>query len=239
MQTHFRITALAMALCGSAALSADAQQLATFGSAELAGLGEGSALLGTSLSTGRMGVSPIAGITAQTYTYRSGPSTSTNTAVAPSVGLQYRGVDHAIQGSVGYNFVNGNSSTNGFPFGIASGGENSVFVNAQANFWGNGMEDGAIASYNIKSRYVWSRLRLAREIVTTPTPTYLGGEFVAQGSSKFSPSAYRFQAGPTINFHLSPTFHLGGSAGARFGNQSQATTGYVGANFLLLTDFAK
>ena len=186
-----------------------------------------------------MGVTPIAGIIGQSYTYRTGSTTATNTAIAPSVGLQYRGIDHAVQGSVGYNFVNSNSSTAGSPFGIASGGENSVFVSAQANYWGNGMEDGAIASYNIKSQYIWSRLRLAREIVSSPSPTYLGGEFVAQGSSKFSPSVYRFQAGPTINFHLSPTFHLGGSAGARFGNQNQVTTGYVGVNFLLLTDFAK
>src|SRR4051794_10965265 len=58
MTTTTRIAKLAGVLSIGFAASLNAQALATFGSAELAGFGEGSALLGTSLSTGHLGLGP-------------------------------------------------------------------------------------------------------------------------------------------------------------------------------------
>lgn len=240
MPTRTRSTTLALVIAVASAQAAGAQQLATYGGAQLAGLGEGSAILGVSLGFGREGLYPVVGLMGQSYTFRVGSGTSTNTAIAPSVGLAYKEGEQLFQGNVGYSFVNSGSAGPGFPFGIPTGGVSGPFVSGQWSYWGNRMEDGAIASYNFRSQYIWSRLRLAREITTAPsTPVYLGGEVVAQGTSKNSPSAYRFQVGPTINFHISPAFHVGGSAGARFGNNNQPTTGYVGVDFLLLTDLGK
>ena len=74
MTTSIRITSLAAAISLGLATSLGAQSLATFGSAEVAGYGEGSALLGTSLSTGQQGWGPVASLVAQTYRYRNGLS---------------------------------------------------------------------------------------------------------------------------------------------------------------------
>ena len=66
---RFAFLAAALVLGAS---TAHAQALATFGSAEVAGYGEGSVLLGTSLSTGHLGWGPVGTLVGQTYRYRNG-----------------------------------------------------------------------------------------------------------------------------------------------------------------------
>jgi hypothetical protein len=232
MLTRTRSLALA-ALAALLAHDAGAQSLSTFGGAELAGLGEGSAILGVGLSTGRNGITPIAGLNVQTYKYRSGTELRQNSAIVPSIGLQYKGNTGNVQATVGYNFTNRDVGGTVPIFGAIGGGDRSTVLGAQANYWGGIYEHQAIVSYNINGQYTWSRFRAAARPVAT-TPLYLGGQLGWQGTPKFD-GVYRTQVGPTINYHFTPNFHLGGSAGALFRNGNRPTTGYLGVEFLVLT----
>src|SRR5665213_3104644 len=151
MTSRFRITvAVALAACSLAvANSARAQAFATFGSLEAAGLGEGSALLGTSISGSRMGWVPVATLIGQIYRYNvGGGATNDAFALSPSIGLQNNMPRGTVQASVGYSFVgtNGdrevtNSGSTGVPqsiIGVQTGTSNTMFVSAQGNYWGDG-----------------------------------------------------------------------------------------------------
>lgn len=247
MKSTLRFTFASLALAAGVASSAGAQALATFGSLETAGLGEGSALLGTSLSAGRQGLHPVATLIAQTYRYTSGFVGGTRThdqayALSPSLGLQYTTATGAVQASLGYTFVNTDKSsvlqTIQPIVGVETGTRNSTFISAQANYWGNGENTAqAITSYSFVSEYIWSRLRAAHRLVPT-TPLYVGAEVVGQGTSKYSPSAYRYQVGPTIEYRFTDHVRGGASAGYRGGNNNAAGTGYARLEFLLLTSLA-
>lgn len=117
---HKKIFLVAAAGLLAASSTARAQSLATFGSAEIAGFGEGSALLGTSISSGRQGISPVASVVAQTYRYRSGVSTHAQAwSISPSLGLQYNMPGGSVQGALGYTFVN--TDVPGTVVGLESG----------------------------------------------------------------------------------------------------------------------
>jgi hypothetical protein len=212
---------------------AGAQSLSTYGGAELAGLGEGSAILGVGLSTGRNGITPVAGLNVQTYKYRSGDKLIQNSAIVPSIGLQYKGNTGNVQATVGYNFTNRNVNGTVPIFGAVGGGDRSTVLGAQANYWGGIYEHQAIVSYNVNGEYTWSRFRAAARPAAA-TPLYLGGQLGWQGTRKFG-GVYRTQVGPTVNYHFSPNFHLGGSTGALFRSNDMPTTGYLGVEFLVLT----
>jgi hypothetical protein len=244
-----RIASLAAALVLGAS-TAHAQALATFGSAELAGYGEGSVLLGTSLSTGRLGWGPVGTLIGQTYRYRSGPSSHNQAwAISPSLGLQYSMPEGSVQGSVGYSFVSDDSPLSTFAVaGSQFGGKNSAFVSAQANYWGNG-EHGAqwIGNYAFETEYYWTRARVNQRFVTGPHPIYLGLEGVLQGSQKTQtvittggtsfviPTQTRYQVGPTIEYRITNDFRVGASAGYRGGNNNYPGTGYGRVEFLALS----
>ena len=232
-----RLASLAAAFSVGLASSLGAQSLATFGSAEVAGFGEGSALIGTSWSTGRQGWGPVLGITAQTYRYRTSRVTNAHAqayAVSPSVGLQHSTDVGALQGSVGYTFVN-TEFTDVLP-GSEVGGKSGVFVSGMANYWGTGENTAQwLGSYGFASEYFWTRGRAAHRLAPTAHPVYLGGELVFQGSQKISPSTYRYQFGPTIEYRFTPEFRMGASGGYRGGNNNAIGTGYARIEFLLLT----
>lgn len=231
---------LAAAGLVAAASSAGAQALATFGSAEVAGFGEGSALIGTSLSTGRQGLGPVASVVAQTYRYRSGPGVHAQAyALTPSLGLQYTMPGSAVQGMVGYTFVN--TDFPGSVVGLESGSKNGPTVSGQYNYWGEGENTAqAIANYGFKSEYYWTRFRAAHRLAPTPQPVYVGGELVFQGTQNAGgtgSSVSRYQFGPTIEYRFTPSFRLGGSAGFRGGNNGAPGSGYARIEFLHLTRF--
>lgn len=234
MKTSIRCLSLAVAST-LLAHAASAQSLSIYGAAEAAGLGESSAILGASVGTGRQGWNPIAGINFQTYTFRLSPtSTATNTAVVPSVGLEYRTHVGSVQGTVGYNFTNRDSklaNLNVPVVGGTGGGENSPVVGLQGNYWGGIYEHQAIISYSTKSEYTWSRFRLGARPMAT-TPLYLGAQAVLQGTNKFG-GVHRYQVGPTINYHFSPNFHLGGSTGLTI-HSDDTKTGYASVEFVIL-----
>ncbi|MEO7457477.1 MAG: hypothetical protein ABIY52_14525 [Gemmatimonadaceae bacterium] len=241
MYKTLRIASLSAALSLAAITSASAQALATFGSAELAGFGEGSALLGGTLSTGHRGWGPIATAIVQTYRYRSGPGTHTQAyAFSPSVGLQDMMAEGSVQASVGYTFVSADAanSLGGIVAGNETGGKNGVFASAQGNYWGNGENTAqAIGSYNFASDYYWTRGRAAHRLAPSAHPVYVGAELVLQGSQDFTPSIFRFQAGPTIEYRVSPEFRVGASAGYRGGNNNAPGSGYARIEFLHLSRF--
>ncbi len=241
MNTINRILSLAIVSAALIAPAADAQTLATYGGLELSGLGEGSGILGVSLTSGQFGWSPTFGANVQRYTFRNGTGTESHNAFVPSLGMQYRTTEGAITGLVGYAFVSdGNAPTN-VGIGGTAGGASGVVLGLQGNYWANQQEHQAIISYNTKSEYLWTRARAAYQINpgTRDVPIYLGGELVYQGgpvkSIAGSPSAHRTQFGPTINFHITPNFHLGFQGGYRTSNPDGVGTGYGRVEFLVLS----
>lgn len=243
MISTIRITSLAAALSLGLASALSAQSLATFGSAELAGFGEGSALLGTSLSTGHLGWGPIAGLVGQTYRYTNGPGSHAQAwAISPSLGLQHSMSTGAVSASLGYTFVN--TEFSGLVSGAELGGTNGAFVTLQGNYWGTGENSAqVIGNYGFKSEYYWTRFRAAHRLASTAHPIYVGGELVLQGTQKGyllannarTASQMRYELGPTIEYRATPEFRVGASAGYRGGNNNTAGSGYARVEFLLLS----
>lgn len=247
MTTRIRFLSLASALSFALASTASAQSLATYGAVEAAGLGESSALIGTALSSGKLGLSPVVSITAQTYRFRtSGRDFARATAISPLLGLQYNTGRSIVMGGVGYSFVNTDLPA-GFPGArLQSGSEDGVFVLGQVNYWGDGNRDvQAIASYAIEPKYLWSRFRAAQRLGLSPI--FVGGEVVAQGAPERDvnltpvpgtvrvPSYYSFNVGPTLQYRVTENFRLLGAAGLRVGNNDAPASGYAKLEFLLLT----
>jgi len=247
MTNTTRIATLAAVLSVGLSVSLNAQALATFGSAEVGGFGEGSALIGTSLSTGKQGWGPVATLVGQTYRYRSGLTTHDQAyAISPSIGLQHTMPTGAISAGVGYTFVN--TQFDGLITGSELGGRSGAFVTGQGNYWGNGENSAQlIGSYGFKSEYYWSRVRASHRLAPTAQPVYLGGEFVLQGAPngylngsgvRSGVSVTRYQVGPTIEYRATPEFRVGASGGYRGGDNSAVGSGYARVEFLLLTKLA-
>ena len=238
-----RTSLLAAAMTLGLSYTAGAQALATFGSAEAAGLGEGSALLGTSMTAGHLGWGPVISLIGQTYRYRDGANSHAQAwALSPSVGLHYAMPEGSVQAAVGYTFVNTDVPVS--IIGVETGSENSTFVSAQANYWGSGENTAqAIASWGFKSEYYWTRLRAAHRLAPSATPFYVGAELVVQGSQKdlvvpvfgTSSAPMRYEVGPTIEYRFTPEFRMGASGGLRGGNNNAVNTGYARIEFLLLS----
>ncbi len=230
MSTRTRRFAVAAALLAFSA-QASAQNLAVYGATEAAGLGEGSAILGASLTPGHLGLNWLVGASVQTYRYRLSPTkTDQRVAFAPAVGVQLRAPNGAVQATVGYNFTSGTAPDN--VVGVDGGGTSSPRLGLQGNYWGGIFAHEGIVSYATKSEYVWARGRLGARPVAV-VPLYLGGEFVYQGAERFG---YRYQAGPTVNYHITPNFHVGGSGGVRWSSATNSVrTGYVTLGFVALS----
>ena len=225
---------LAAALAAVVSLPVGAQSLATYGSAEVAGYGEGSLFLGSTLGLpGGRGLSPFVAGYVQTYRYflRSSNTHATATAFAPSVGLSYGTPTGAVSGSLGYNFTN-TDVANVPIIGLQGGNTGSLFSTFQANYWGDGNKAvQGIVSYAYRSQYLWSRARAAHRLGRTPF--FGGGELVYQGSSKIN--QHRYQVGPTIEYRFTPAFRLGGAAGYK-GGDNYPGSGYAQINFLVLSN---
>ena len=250
MQLSTRRLALAVGLAALVSHAAGAQNLAVYGAAEAAGFGEGSAILGATLTPGYLGWNWLVGANVQTYRFRNGYELNGDVhhdqrvAFNPTVGLQYRTSVGSVEGTVGYNFTSGDVTANN-NIGAPGGGVNSPTIGAQANYWGGIFEHGFIVSYATKPQYVWTRARLAARPVPS-VPLYLGGEFIAQGGSQYG---YRYQVGPTLNVHVTPNFQAGIDGGLRWNSYATTTvngistggtgpkSGYIGISFLALSAF--
>ena len=238
MSIRNRTVALAAALTAFASFPAAAQSLATYGSAEAAGYGEGSLFLGSTLGLpGGRGLSPQVSAYVQTYRYRlrANNTYATATAFAPAVGLSYGMPTGAISGSVGYNFTNTDISDEPI-VGLQGGNTASLFTTLQGNYWGDGNRAAqGIVSYSYRSRYLWSRARAAQRLGASPW--FAGGEVVYQGTN-YRYNQHRYQVGPTIEYRFTPAFRLGGAAGYKGGDNGYPGSGYAQINFLLLKNFS-
>ena len=242
MTKTLRTISYAAALSIGMGTIASAQSLATFGSAEVAGFGEGSALIGTSLSSGHQGWGPVANLVAQTYRYQNGANAHAQAyAISPSIGLQNTMPEGSINAMLGYTFVS--TEFAGIVTGAEQGGKNGAFMSAQGNYWGTGENSAqVIGSYGFASEYYWTRFRAAHRLAPSSQPVYVGGELVLQGSQKTqtigtftTPTQFRYEVGPTIEYRISPEFRIGASAGFRGGNNNAANSGYARIEFLTLT----
>ena len=242
MTYKMRTISLAAALSFGLAVAASAQELATFGSAELGGFGEGSGLLGVSMSTGKLGWGPVGQLIGQTYRYGNGANAYAQAyAISPAVGLQNSMAEGNFNVMVGYTFVN--TEFTGIISGAEVGGKNGVFVSAQGNYWGDGENNAqVIGSWGFANDYYWTRFRASHRLAPSPTPLYLGGEVVFQGSQQTqtfgnvtTPTQFRYELGPTIEYRFSNDFRVGASGGLRAGNNNVPSSGYARIEFLLLT----
>jgi hypothetical protein len=246
-KTRVVVLAAAAGLVALAAVPVRAQNLVVYGAAEAAGFGEGSAILGATVTPDHLGLGWLLGANVQTYRFITNTATMDHdqrVAFTPYVGLQFKAPVGAVQGSVGYNFASGNV-TSGSTFspttggvGVPGGGVNSPVLAAQANYWGGPFEHEGIFSFTTKNSYIWSRARLGVRPLPL-TPVYIGGEFVFQGASDLG---HRYQAGPTINFHVTPNFHFGVNGGVRWNDAPNngvalPKSGYVGVSFVALSAF--
>ena len=50
-----------------------------------------------------------------------------------------------------------------------------------------------------------------------------------------TPTQFRYELGPTIEYRFTPEFRVGASGGLRAGNNNVASSGYARIEFLLLT----
>jgi hypothetical protein len=243
MPSRTRLLAVAAAITAATAHAAGAQNLAVYGAAEAAGFGESSAILGASLTPGYLGLNWVVGASVLTYRFRTTPANAATSsyeqrvAFTPSVGLQFRVPDGLVQGTVGYNFTSGNVAGNEI-VGVPGGGANSPVLAAQANYWGGIFEHEGIIAYTTKNKYLWSRARLGVRPMPL-VPVYVGGEFIYQGTADFG---HRYQAGPTINYHVTPNLHIGVDGGIRWNSVAGTTadqpkSGYVGIYFVALSAF--
>ena len=242
MNINIRGISAGTALVFSVASSVAAQSLATFGSIEAGGFGEGSALLGTSASTGHPGWGPTASIVAQTYRYRNDLHSHAQAyTISPSVGVQNSMPEGSVSAMLGYTFVN--TEFTGVVSGAELGGKNGTFASVQGNYWGSGENSAqVIGSYGFDSEYYWTRFRAAHRAASGANPVYLGAELVLQGTQKTqttglvtTPSQFRYEAGPTLEYRVTSDFRIGASGGLRAGNNNTPSSGYVRVEFLLLT----
>jgi hypothetical protein len=248
MTTRTRLLSLASVLSVALASSASAQSLAVYGGVEAAGLGESSAILGASLAGGGLGLSPVIGVTGQTYRYRNGAGDfiSAN-AISPLIGLQFNNGRSLIMGGVGYSWVSTDLPSGTPGIGLPSGTENGAFILGQVNHWGDGNRDiQGIASFAFEPGYLWSRGRAAHRVYLTPW--FAGGEVVAQGSPGKDrevviggvtttvnvPSYWSFNVGPTLQYRFTENFRVLGAAGARIGTNDVPLSGYGKLEFLAL-----
>jgi hypothetical protein len=235
MSTRFHpvLGAAAAALLFAAAPHAGAQQFATYGSAEASGFGESSAILGTSVSAGRPGWSPVASIAVYTFRFRSGPSTFDNsTAFAPSLGIMHATTTSAVQAALGYAFLS-TEHPSAAAIGSPVGTQNSAFVSAQYNYWGDGSSSTQLlGSYSFKDEYLWARGGHMIRIGPS-SPISLGGDVTIQGSMK-GDATYQLQLGPTLEYRVSQAVRLNAGAGYRTDTDWNAGSGYARVGFLWL-----
>ncbi|MBW3628332.1 MAG: glycosyltransferase [Gemmatimonadetes bacterium] len=220
-------TSLALALGGTASRGAAQLEAAIYGSGEIDTENTSVASIGASVQPPGLGFKPVASILAYQLTFPAGTGTQSVTAFNPALGLRYQWVPGALQASVGYLFLSGETDA---AVGAPGGGESGITGAVLADYWGDGttLAQG-IASYNFADDYIWSRLRATRQVTDFNfAPIRLGAEVVGQGEDVFDieeddltavNAGYRaFQAGVVGDYQLSPDFRLTGIVGGKTDN---------------------
>lgn len=238
MINFVRRAVLAGAVTLTAAWTAGAQQIVTFGSAEAGGAGSSLFLLGASASSGNVGWSPVVSLEAYRLNYRSGPGTTTsNNVFSPSVGMKYQTTTGATQGRIGYAFVSSSTeqpvTVGAFP--IPASSKNGVFVSAQHDYWGTGEHTAQLlGSYNFGNEFLWTRGRIAQRMGGVDSPVMLGAEAGFLGGGE-NTKTWGFFVGPTLGYRATQALRFTAAAGYRASTSASGNgTGYAKLDFVYI-----
>lgn len=194
-------------------------QPVVFGTAEADTQDQSVLLIGASVQPARTGLVPTAGILAYRVTFPVAENTTTSlSAVVPSVGLRYQTPVSGVQLSVGYVLL---SEEGAGGFGAPGGTRQGVSTTLMGDYWGSGERSAqGILSFNWADRYLWSRVRGTQRVAGLGTEggVNLGAEVVAQGGGAEGEEYRALQAGPVVEVQLSPAVRLLGSVGAKTDN---------------------
>lgn len=237
MANRFRVApvvALAVAAAALAARPAAAQRAngwgVTFYNAdEIATDNLQLVLLGASASRRDLGVSPV--VSAQGYWlhYGKSPADVTQWAFTPSAGLKLNFQGGALQGRLGYTFVNKEAGAGVFAPG---GGKDGVTTTVQADYWDSGKGMGqAIVNYNWGAKTLWSRGRLGTRIAQTASGGSVGilGEAAYLRAKSSTPNVADYsvwQVGPGLSYNSPHGFGATLSGGAKLPNEGKKA-GYI------------
>jgi hypothetical protein len=137
-------------------------------------------------------------------------TTSTLSAVAPTVGLAYASRTDGVSLGAGYAFVHNDNP--GAP-GAEGGGSDGVTASVGAYHNGSGrraIRTQLLSSYNFGSQYVWAR---GRASIPFRSQSRIGAEIVGQGGGKDNDTSNSWQVGPTFEYawtrQLRTTFAAG------------------------------
>ena len=159
-------------------------------------------------------------------------TTSTLTAVAPTVGMAYANRTDGVSFGAGYAFVHNENP--GAP-GAEGGGSNGVTASFGAYHNGSGrraVRTQLLSNYNFGSQYVWAR---GRASIPFSARSRVGAEVVGQGGGKDNDKSNSWQVGPTVEYtwtrQLRTTFAAGWKSvgGTLFNERENAA--YLKAEF--------
>jgi cellulose synthase (UDP-forming) len=217
----------AFAALGASAPAAAQLSPVIFGATEMDSEDLRLLLLGASVSTPGTGLGWTAGAMAYNVRFPTDPGTASLNVVQPSVGPRWATGTGAVQATVGYAFVSGDSPVRAI--GAPGGGASGIVTTVQANHWGapGSVTSGqAIAAYNWGADYLWTNLRGAVRVGgASPGPGIaLGAEAGFQGDQGGSAGAYQaFQVGALAELHVSPSLRLTGVVGGKTDNRAASS----------------
>jgi len=175
-------------------------------------------LLGMYVGTGGLGWSPFFNVSGYTLRYR-GPSSlsstsSTLSAVLPTLGMAYAGRRSGVSFGAGYAFVN--KENPGAP-GAEGGGSSGATASLSAYQNGSGrrsLRTQLLSNYNFDSRYVWGRGRASVPFgYSNRHPARIGAEVVGQGGGTDARKSNSFEVGPTLEYAWTPRLRTTGVVG--------------------------
>ncbi|HEX9220507.1 MAG TPA: hypothetical protein VF858_08470 [Gemmatimonadaceae bacterium] len=175
-------------------------------------------LLGMYVGTGGLGWSPFFNVNGYTLRYR-GPSSlsstsSTLSAVLPTLGMAYAGRRSGVSFGAGYAFVN--KENPGAP-GAEGGGSSGATASLSAYQNGSGrrsLRTQLLSNYNFDSRYVWGRGRASVPFgYSNRHPARIGAEVVGQGGGTDARKSNSFEVGPTLEYAWTPRLRTTGVVG--------------------------
>ena len=231
---HHRTVILALTLlaAGTATRPAQAQRTlhpSFYGSAEVDTRHSQFYLLGMYVGMGGLGWSPYFNVNGYALHYRPSrlvTTTSTLTAVSPTIGLAYAGRTGGVSFGAGYAFVHNENP--GAP-GAEGGGSSGVTASFGAYHNGTGrrsLRTQLLSNYNFGSRYLWARGRASVPFGTSMVhPARIGAEVVGQGGGKNGNTSNSFQVGPTFEYGWTRQFRTTIAAGWKTVGGPSFTTG--------------
>ena len=161
-------------------------------------------LAGLYIGVGGFGWSPYLNVNGYGLNYRPVAgltTTSTLSAIAPTLGLAYAQRNQGVSFGAGYNWVHNENP--GAP-GAEGGGSTGVTASFGAYRIGNprrGLRTQLLSNYNFDSRYVWARARASVPFSRSQQhPSRMGAEIVGQGGGRDGSKSNSFQAGPTFEY---------------------------------------